>query len=436
MSRTNFESNPARPKLARALAFGLAGVVLLSAVLVILALPKRPHTRPGLPLPVPAPRFKSALDDTFNILMTGRDARLLGDPSQDGKQRNRRENVYHSDVIIIAHFNLLLRRVTLVNIPRDMLVTIPGYSHPESRTDFCNLDKITHASAYGRDSLLIRTVEKFLGIRIRRRVALDFDSFRLLFAVLRPFLGKLAFGNRELNTPDSALMFVRDRHHYANDDLDRSRHSVLFVKTIVQRLWPRLNNRFLSALAPPAFGLIGPDTDLSTDDLHYIISELQHVKLNPDSIETAVLIGEEGPVTLWSYGQTLSCCLPNYEEIERQVAYYLRDQRNVPAFSFMEQTQKIRWPGYVFEDYDFMPETTAVDTANPVYQRLLMEKPQLSGRDSARLRHADSLARKDSTRTLPKHDTTMTKGKPGKIPKGKTQPAPQKQQPQSPPKSK
>ena len=216
----------------------------------------------------PQSAARSDLGDTFNILLTGRDARLVGDPSLDGKKRNKREAAYHSDVIIIAHFNLPLRRVTLLNIPRDMLVTIPGHSHPDGRLDFPAMDKITHASAYGRDSLLEKTIEKNYGIRIRRRIALDFDSFRMSFGLLQPFLGKLAFGNRELGNPEQALMFVRDRHHFANDDLDRSRHSVLFVKTIVQRLWPRMDNRFAAWLAGQMLALLGGDTDISGDDLH------------------------------------------------------------------------------------------------------------------------------------------------------------------------
>jgi hypothetical protein len=377
----------------------------------------------------PAP--KSDLGDTFNFLLTGRDARLLGDRSLDGKKRNKREAAYHSDVIIIAHFNLPLRRVTLVNIPRDMLVAIPGHGHPEDRLDFPNMDKITHASAYGRDTLLQKTIEKAYGIRIRRRIALDFDSFRMGFALLTSLVGKLKFGDRELTDPDAALMFVRDRHHFANDDLDRSRHSVLFVKTIIQRLWPKMDNRFVAWLAGNGLTMLGSDATVTQDDLQYIITRLKRERFNPDSIETAVMIGNEGPVTLYTYGQTLSCCLPNYAENEKQVDFFMRDKLDTKAFSFMEQDQKIPWPGYDFEDYDLMPDTTHVDTLNPVYQRLMLEQGQFLNRDSTR--HADSLARRDTGKLLVPPDTAKGKAKPSGTSKTGAKPVIAKQEPKKPP---
>jgi hypothetical protein len=373
---------------------------------------------------------RNDLGDTFNILLTGRDARLLGDPSLDGKKRNKREAAYHSDVIIIAHFNLPLRRVTLLNIPRDMLVVIPGLSHPEDRLDFPAMDKITHASAYGFDSLLQKTIEKNYGIRIRRRIALDFDSFRMGFALLKSLVGKIKFGDRELSNPDSALMFVRDRRHFANDDLDRSRHSVLFVKTIIQRIWPKMDNRFVAWLAGNGLTMLGSDATVTQDDLQYIVTRLKRERFNPDSIETAVMIGEEGPVTLYAYGQTLSCCLPNYGENEKQVDFFLRDKLDTKAFSFMEQDQKIPWPGYDFENYDLMPDTTHVDTLSPVYRRLMLEKGQFLNRDSTR--RADSLARRDTGKLRVAADTTKgkaksdtsgkTRAKPAKVEKAKQEP--------------
>jgi hypothetical protein len=138
--------------------------------------------------------------------------------------------------------------------------------------------------------------------------------------------------------------------------------------------------------------ILGSDTDLKPDDVLYVLQQLKKRRFSPDSIETAVLIGNEAPVTLREYGQTLSCCLPAWNEVDRQVDFYLRDRRDVPALSFMEQNQKIRWPGYVFENYDSMPDTARVDTTSPAYRRLLLEKDSLRPVDSSMLRLRDSLA--------------------------------------------
>jgi hypothetical protein len=367
-------------------------VLGLTAFAGLLLTPHKPGQTPPIHLFSP-PQARSDLGDTFNILMSGHDARLLGDKSMDGLRRNPREKVYHSDMIIIAHFNLPQRRVTMVSIPRDFLVTIPGVTHAQDRTDFLNLDKITHASAYGQDALLVKTVELNFGIRIARHVALDFDSFRMGYRLLQPFLGKLVFYNRNLSTPDSALLFVRDRHHYANDDFDRSRHALLFVKTVLERLWPRLEGKFLQWVLSQGLLIMGHDTDMSPDDMQYVIQQLRSRRFIPDSIEDAVLIGAGSPVTLAKYGQTLSCCLPAWNEVEKQVDFYIRDQRDVQALSYMEEEQKVHWPDYVFADYDLMPDTTKVDTTNPVYLRLMMEKDSLRPMDSSMLRIRDSLAR-------------------------------------------
>ena len=397
----------------------VVAIIGLAALAGVLLTPRGSSPKPLIAL-FRSPPARSNLGDTFNILMSGRDARLIGDRSQDGKKRNRRETAYHSDMIIIAHVNLPLRRVTMVSIPRDFLVEIPGFTHAENRTDFTHLDKITHASAYGQDALLVKTIEKNLGIRISRHIALDFDSFRLGFKLLQPFLGKLVFGNRALTTPDSALLFVRDRHHFANDDLDRSRHAMLFVKTVLQRLWPKLDSRFMQWLLPQGLQMLGSDTDLSPDDLQYIIQRMKSQFMKPDSIETALLVGAGAPVTLWEYQQTLSCCIPAWNEVEKQVDFYLRDKRNVEAVSFMEEDQKIRWPGYVFENYDFMPDTLVADTTNPEYRRLMLEKDSLQPMDPNLRRIGDSLAKlpgaHDSS-ALPvksKADTTHARSKTGR----------------------
>jgi hypothetical protein len=135
-------------------------------------------------------------------------------------------------------------------------------------------------------------------------------------------------------------------------------------------------------------------------------------------------------VTLYTYGQTLSCCLPNYAEDEKQVDFYLRDNFETNAFSFMEQDQKIPWPGYDFDfdDYDQLPDTTYVDTLNPVYRRLMLEQGQFLNRDSTR--RADSLARRDAGKLRSPADTTKGKAKPaGKGKNGAKPPKTVKAQP-------
>ena len=161
----------------------------------------------------------------------------------------------------------------------------------------------------------------------------------------------------------------------------------------------------------------------------HIIGELHRRKFNPDSIETAVMIGEEGPVTLYAYGQTLSCCLPNYGEDEKQVDFFLRDKLETKAFSFMEQDQKISWPGYDFEDYDLMPDTTPADSLNPEYRKLLREKGESLNRDSTR--RADSLS-DIGTRPEVRFAAIRRRRKPGEIPPSRERARLSPERPQKP----
>ncbi|MEO0107737.1 MAG: LCP family protein [candidate division WOR-3 bacterium] len=381
-------------------------VAMALAVAVILLLVQGTGRQPPLISLVLPPPVKSDLGDTFNILLTGRDARIVGDKSFDGKRRNRREDVYHSDIIIVAHVNLPLRRVVLVNIPRDMLVPIPGVSHSSDRTDFCNLDKITHASAYGKEALLVRTIEANLGIRINRRAALDFDSFRLGYDLVRPLLGRLSLRGRSLGTADSALLFVRARRAWINDDIDRSRHSLLFIKAVVQRLWSKLSAPAQQIVLPRVLNLLGNDTDLSSGDIRYVIRELKARRFNPDSIELAVLVGNPSPVTLWDYGQTLSCYLPAWNVIERQVDHFLRDRLDIAAPTFMEQDQKIRWPGYVFADYDLLAKLAPSDSLDTLRLAAIQQIESLA-RINPHVRHISESLRLTPT-TGP--DTAPTSG--------------------------
>jgi LCP family protein required for cell wall assembly len=69
-----------------------------------------------------------------------------------------------SDTIMIASINPTTKSISLVSIPRDTYVEIPGYGK----------DKINHAYAFGKEQLAIKTINSNFGLNIKEYVTIDF----------------------------------------------------------------------------------------------------------------------------------------------------------------------------------------------------------------------------------------------------------------------
>lgn len=342
----------------------------------------------------------------FNILIIGKDARALKPSLDSGTRRIPRQELCHSDIVIVGHINPAQRILNLVALPRDLLVEIPGHTAASSPTDFTRMDKLTHTYCIGGEPLLRRTVEKLLGIRIHRYVALDFDTFRMLFDLLRPFTGRLNIDGRNLASRDEALRFARQRNGLRYDDLDRCRNALKFIKAVAAGLWRLAGTRTAEYLLRQAFTVIGEDTDLSPEEALRLIDALRHHGFSPSRIESAVLVSEGRPVTLWRYDMNLSCYLPLYPEIEKQIKRYLLDSLHIPALDFMTQ-QHYHWPAYMTADYVLLPSADSVAPrpesavtldSERLATRLAELRAQGLNPDSLRLIPpvADSVAKRDS----------------------------------------
>jgi hypothetical protein len=320
---------------------------------------------------------------TVNILIIGKDARAVGPVLNEGRQRNRREEQSHSDIVIVCHVNFggkagtvpsqgpvrlpgtvpALPSVSLVAIPRDLLVEVPGYTAAASNTDFIHMEKIAHTYAIGGDKLLRKTITRLLGIPIHRSIAFDFDTFRMAFDILRPFIGVLRIGEVNLTERDQALKFARKRYGLKFDDADRCRNAVSLIRGIMTRTWRLGGTRLGDMIVGRLLAIVGEDTDLTIDEVHQVMDGLRQAGFSPVRTETAVLIGEGADVTLARYNQTLSCYLPAYGEIEKQAARFLMDRKDIDAISFMTQ-EKFRAPGYLFANY--IVPTDSADSLAPL----------------------------------------------------------------------
>lgn len=96
-----------------------------------------------------------------NILLIGRDSANSKGPSR-------------SDTMIILTIDNLNKQLKLTSLVRDTLVKIPGKGY----------EKLNHAYAYGKEELLIETINENFGININDYAVVDFKSFTGLIDIL------------------------------------------------------------------------------------------------------------------------------------------------------------------------------------------------------------------------------------------------------------
>lgn len=181
----------------------------------------------------PAAAVEDANGDTaMNILILGSDSRIsAGDPSQweAGAQR--------TDTIMLVHLPADRADATVMSIPRDSWVTIPG--HGEA--------KINAAFSYGGSSLLIETVEQLTDVRIDHFVVADFESFKditdsiggvriTLTESLTVNGTTIEAGQHQLLDGEQALAWVRERKTLARGDFDRVQRQQAWIRAIIAKL--------------------------------------------------------------------------------------------------------------------------------------------------------------------------------------------------------
>lgn len=193
----------------------------------------------------------------MNLLVLGSDHR------EDEGDRGR------SDTIILVHIDPDKDYLSVMSIPRDLRVDIPGYG----------LNKINYAYAVKGPALTIKTVEQLTGVDINHYLEIDFNAFRDVTDSLGGVyvdvdkryyndnpnyeLIKLAPGYQLLDGAD-ALDYVRYRHDL-NLDFGRMERQQIFLSAIREQAmgWdlpfklPRLTSALLSNVA----------TDLSANDI-------------------------------------------------------------------------------------------------------------------------------------------------------------------------
>ncbi len=174
-----------------------------------------------------------------NWLLVGSDSREDLTPEQQAALATGGEvGSGRTDTILVIHIPAPLSSepTTMVSIPRDSYVSIPGHG----------MDKINAAFSIGGPSLLAQTVEQDTGLRLDHYAEIGFAGFGDVVdalggvricpaeAINDPLAGiDLAAGCQTLNGPN-ALGYVRTRAT-PRADLDRMVHQREFMSALLHR---------------------------------------------------------------------------------------------------------------------------------------------------------------------------------------------------------
>jgi LCP family protein required for cell wall assembly len=159
----------------------------------------------------------------LNVLLAGVDVRAGLTRRQQLRLHVGNTPGFNSDTMMLIHVNGARNRVTVISLPRDSWVNIPGHG----------MNKINAADALGGPPLVVQTVEQATGLTINDFVQVNFLGFVkvidalggvnicLPFAVNDSYSGlHMSAGPHHVNGI-TALQYARDRHSFATSDLAR-----------------------------------------------------------------------------------------------------------------------------------------------------------------------------------------------------------------------
>jgi LCP family protein required for cell wall assembly len=235
------------------------------------------------------------LTKTDNILLVGLDSR-----------RGLSGAISRTDALLVLVIDRRSNHVGIISVPRDLLVSIPGYDEIRINTVYRRIARDRGSEAGAR--ALRRSVSGVLGLPISRAVFVDHGGFEKLIDTLGGitvrvrcpirdrFIDKrVASGRRELLVQagmqhmdgKTALMFSRSRHGRGVADRARRQQAVVFalwqrlVQMGVQRareLWPLLSQTIYTDLTVgEMLGLGRRVARVPRQNVHGLVLRWRHV---------------------------------------------------------------------------------------------------------------------------------------------------------------
>jgi LCP family protein required for cell wall assembly len=213
-----------------------------------------------------------------------------------------------SDTILILHIPSGSGQPLLISIPRDSYVDIPGVG----------MNKINAAFSIGGPALLAKAVQSSTGLYINHFMDIGFGGF---VNVVNDVGGVRMCVTHRLNDPASgvhlhkgcqilsggeALAYVRDRHSFATQDLQREQDQRIFLKALLTKMTSTgvMLNPFESL--PAASGAVANltvDQGTSLYQLYQAAMALRHPLTTTVPIANANYVTSAGDAVQWDSGQ-------------------------------------------------------------------------------------------------------------------------------------
>ena len=243
----------------------------------------------GIPARAPQQKVAAGEEPAVNILVLGTDSRTsASDPSQwqEGAQR--------TDAIMIVQVSGDRKTVSVMSIPRDSWVEIPGHGQ----------GKINAAYSYGGPSLTIHTVENLTGIHIDHFAVANFESFvaltdeiggvRINLKTPQTLAGKELGAGAQVLNGQQALAYTRERSSLPNGDFDRVKRQQTWMRSIVSRV---LTNGTLSSptalysFLKTASRTVAVDESFTLNQMQSLALETRHLHSNDIAFMTVPTAG-------------------------------------------------------------------------------------------------------------------------------------------------
>ena len=241
----------------------------------------------------PAP----AQGEGLNILLMGTDRRsdepTTGD---DAKAPTWLPGEQRTDSLMVLHIDSDRQHATLVSIPRDSWVTVPGHGE----------NKINAAFSFAGPSLAVETVEELTDLRIDHLAIIDWDGFEALTdelggvtidvprTVRDSARGKTWEAGEHHMNGEEALLYVRQRYGLTGGDFDRIKRQQNFLRALMRQT---LSSETMSS-PTTLYGVLNSvtkhltvDSEWTTGDMRSLVLSLRSMRAGDVTFTTVPVKG-------------------------------------------------------------------------------------------------------------------------------------------------
>lgn len=247
-------------RLASALlAFSIAALLVLAGTTEPQHHSPRVQAAPLLQIAPAHPGFAPTLAGTEPIYFL-----VLGDNYRQGIEES-----HLTDSIHVIGLNPEKKEATIVGIPRDAWVTIPGHGDA----------KINEAYHFGGNKMAVATIEELTGLQMDYVAVTGFTGFRALVSEIGGVTVKLPYAiddehakanfnkGKETMMGKEALSFVRARYDVPNGDFSRSENQGLFLTSMLAQMQKQMKKDPSVLLRYFASTLRNVETDVPYEEL-------------------------------------------------------------------------------------------------------------------------------------------------------------------------